>query len=430
MRRGLLLGVVLALLGLAAGAFAYAIAWRQKEPILVGLLHSQTGSMASIESPMIEAELLAIDEINAAGGLLGRPLRAVVADGASDGPTFARQAQRLIHADKVSVLIGCWSSEARKAVRPVVEEARHLLIYPASYEGLEESPHIVYLGGAFNQQVVPAVSWCCEMKKARKFFLIGNNSLWARALTAQIRDQLHALQAGVVGEVILDAATEGAKSRTDWNEAIGQIERAKPDVIISTVEAPDNPSFYGALRRAGITPERAPVISFVLDEEEIGRLPIADVVGQYAPWSYVQSIDRVENLEFLRKFRTKYAPDRVIDDNVQLAYQGVRVWAETVEEVETDDVATVNRDIVRQSLNAPEGIISIDPETRHAWRPFYLGRVRPDGQFEIVWSLTKSIRPVPYPTSRTEGEWDAFVDNLMSRPIGRGSAPPAAGGPG
>src|SRR3954447_15343867 len=184
MRRWVLLGVVLAVLGSAAGGLAYVVTWRERTPILAGPLHSQTGPWAVTEQSMLEAELLAIEEINAAGGLLGRPVSAVVADGRSDVPTFARQAQRLIHGDKVSVIVGCWSSEARKAVRPVVEEAQHLLIYPPSYEGLEESPNIVYAGGPANQQIVPAISWCYDVRKARKFFLIGSDSLWARALGA------------------------------------------------------------------------------------------------------------------------------------------------------------------------------------------------------------------------------------------------------
>src|SRR5258708_10753170 len=201
MRRWVLLGLVLAVLGLAAAGVAYVVWWRVREPILVGLLHSQTGPWAVTEQSMLEAELLAIEEINAAGGLLGRPVSPVVADGRSDVPTFARQAQRLIHGDKVSVIVGCWSSEARKAVRPVVEEAEHLLIYPPSYEGLEQSPNIVYAGGPANQQVIPAVSWFHDVRKARKFFLAGTDSLWARALAALVKDQLHALQAELAGEV-------------------------------------------------------------------------------------------------------------------------------------------------------------------------------------------------------------------------------------
>src|SRR4051812_16714488 len=286
MRRWLLLGIVLAVLATAVGA-ALFFTWRERTPILVGLLHSKTGAWAIAEQSMLEAELLAIDEINAAGGLLGRPVRAVVADGRSDGPTFALEAQRLIHGDKVSVIIGCWTSESRKFARPVVEGAQHLLIYPPSYEGLEESPNIAYIGGPANQQVIPTVSWCHDVRKAKKFFLVGTDSLWARALATVVKDQLHALRAELVGEGYLGTG----EGRTDVVDTVDRIARASPDVVISTVDTPENPAFYGRLRRVGITPDRIPVVSFSLNEEGLRRIPIADVVGQYASWNYFQSLE-------------------------------------------------------------------------------------------------------------------------------------------
>jgi urea transport system substrate-binding protein len=425
MRRGLLLGVVLAVLVPAAGA---ALAWvygRERAPILVGLLHSQTGAWATTEQPMLEAELLAIEEINAAGGLLGRPVRAVVADGRSEGPTFARQAQRLIHGDKVSVLIGCWTSEARIAVRPVVEEAQHLLVYPPAYEGLEQSPHIVYVGGPANQQTIPAVSWCFNVRRARKFFLLGSDSTWARTMGTLVKDQLHALRGELVGELYLEASGgegsagapngDGESEGSDVNAAVRRIQRAAPDVVLSMAERTDNPALYSRLRRAGITPDRVPVISLTLGEDEVRRLPAADVAGQYAAWKYFQSVDRPENREFIRRFRAKYGADRLVGDNIQIAYHGVRIWAQTVVEAQTDDVATVNREIVRQSLAAPEGILAIDAETRHGWRRSFLGRVRSDGEFEVVWSLPKSIRPVPFPLARSRDEWDALLESHRQR---------------
>jgi urea transport system substrate-binding protein len=422
-RRRLILGVLLAVLGLAAGAAAlWGVSWRERTPILVGLLHSQTGPWATVEKSMLEGELLAIEEINAAGGLLGRPVRAVIADGRSDARTFARQAERLIYDEKVSVLIGCWESEARKAVRPVVEDAQHLLIYPPSYEGMEQSPNIVYVGGPTNQQIIPAVSWCREVRKARTFFLIGSDSLWARALGAVIKDQLHALGGELLGEVFLDGGDTAGGSgriRNDVNQAVARIAKAAPDVVLSTVEGPDSLAFYGRMRHDGLTPEKVPVISFILEEEAVRRLPIADVTGQYAAWSYFQSVARPENLAFVREVRAKLGRDRAISDCFQIAYQSVRIWAETVDDAETDDVQVVNRQILRQSIDAPEGIIAIDTETRHGWRPFYLGKLRPDGQFDIVWSLSKPIRPIPYPASRSRADWNTLVDTLMATQRGQ-----------
>jgi urea transport system substrate-binding protein len=340
-------------------------------------------------------------------------VRAVIADGRSDPASFASQARRLIYDDKVSVLIGCWSSATRRAVRPVVEEAQHLMIYPPAFEGLEDSPNIVYPGGPPNQQVVPVLGWACDVRKARKFFVIGSDSVYARAMGAQIKDQLQARQAQLVGEVYLGADT--GEGQIDVIEAVARIERAAPDVVVSTVEGPSQAPFYGRLRRAGITPDRIPVIALALGEEEVRRLPIADVVGQYASWNYLQSMDQEQNKEFVRKVKARYGADRVIGDNFQIAYQSVRIWAQTVAEIESDDPEVVNLDILRQSVNAPEGIVTIDAETRHGWRPCYLGKVRPDGQFEIVWSVKKPIRPIPYPASRSREEWDALVDDVTNR---------------
>jgi urea transport system substrate-binding protein len=423
MRRGLLLGFVITVLGLGLAA---ATAWfwssvGDRAPILVGLLHAKTGPWAATEQSMLEAELLAIEEINAAGGLLGRPIRPIVADCPSDPATFARQAQRLIHGEKVSVVIGCWASEARKAVRPVVEEANHLLIYPPAYEGLEESPNIVYPGGPANQQIVPAVSWCRDVRKARSFFLVGSDSLFSRAIAAVIKDQLRAIRGELVGERFVGvgrnrgASGGSGEQADDVGEAVAEIERIRPDVVLSAVDGPDQPGLYGRLRRAGLGAEKLPVISFTLDEEEVRRIPIADVAGQFAGWNYFQSIDRAENREFIRRFQARYGRDRVVGDNLQVAYQSVRLWADAVAEVESAEVATVNRAILRQSLNAPEGIISVDSETRHGWRPFYLGKVRPDGHFEIVWSLPRAIRPDPYPPSRSREDWDALVNGMEHR---------------
>jgi urea transport system substrate-binding protein len=265
------------------------------------------------------------------------------------------------------------------------------------------------------------------VRKAQKYYLIGSDSIWARVLSEVVKDQLHALQAELVGETFLGANAEDSRDddagRISWNEAVARIEKAAPDVVISSVDGHDNPAFYSHLRRAGITPDRIPVISFSLDEEEVSRLPAADVLGQYAAWNYLQSIDRDENREFVRKFQAKYGADRVVSDNIQIAYQSVLIWAQTVAEAETDDIEVINREILRQSHNAPEGIITIDADTRHGWRPFYLGRVRPDGQFEDVWSLRRSIRPIPYPASRTREEWDALIDGIMAQGLGRGPAP-------
>lgn len=381
----------------------------QAAPIQVGILHSQTGPMKISEESMKDAEVLALEEINARGGLLGRRIEYIIADGRSDWPTFAQEAQRLVEQKKVSVIFGCWSSASRKSVKPVVEQNHHLLIYPMAYEGLEQSPNIVYTGAAPNQQVIPAVTWCYEVLKKRKFFLVGSDYIWPHCVNEIIKDQLKALGAELAGEAYVLFGS------IDVEPVLEAIDKASPDVIISTVVGDTNKSLYERLQTAGVLPERVPVVCFSIAEDELRKLPLRAMVGDYAAWDYFQTVDRSENREFVRRFQARYGADRVTSDAIEAAYNSVYLWAQAVKEAETDQVAEVLRAIKRQSLNAPEGIVSVDDETQHTWRPVYVGRIRADGQFDLVWSSGKSMRPVPFPPSRTRSEWELFLDSLYRR---------------
>ena len=225
--------------------FALLFLGHGQPPIRVGILHSKTGAMAISEESMIDAEVLALEEIKQNGGLLGRDIEWVIADGKSDWPTFASEAQRLIKQEKVSVIFGCWTSASRKSVKPEVEANSHLLIYPMAYEGLEESANIVYTGAAPNQQVIPAVSWCFETLKARKFFLVGSDYVWPRCVNEIIKDELRALGAECVGESYILFGSKAV------GPAIEAIQKASPDVIISTVVGDSNAPFYQRLHAAG-----------------------------------------------------------------------------------------------------------------------------------------------------------------------------------
>ena len=408
MRRWLTVLIALAVPGaVAIWWFAPRQVGRIEPPIRVGILHSRTGPMKISEESMIDAEVMALKEINAAGGLLGgRLVEWVIADGQSDWPKFAQEAQRLIDEEKVSVIIGCWTSASRKSVKPVVEQKKHLLIYPMAYEGLEQSPNIVYTGAAPNQQVIPAVSWCFETLKARKFFLVGSDYVWPHCVNEIIKDELKALGAECVGESYI---LFGSPSVED---SVAAIAKAAPDAIISTVVGDSNEPFYRRLQAAGILPEHTPVLSFSIAEDELRKLPLKAMVGDYAAWDYFQSIDRPENRAFVQRFKALYGADRVTSDVIEAAYNSVYLWAQAVAEAETDHVADVIKAIRRQSLNAPEGIVSVDEETQHTWRPVSIGRIRGDGQFDLVWSSEKPIRPIPYPPSRTHSEWESFLDSL------------------
>ena len=393
-----------------------------RSPILVGLLHSQTGPLAVSERSMIDAEILAIEEINRAGGLLGRPVRWVVADGGSDGPTFAREAERLIRDRRVSVIVGCASSASRKSVLPVLESNDHVLVYPAASEGLEQSPHVVYAGAAPNQQITPAVQWCHEALSARRFLLVGSDSVWPRCVNAIAGDQIAGIGAEMVGEVYVPFGG------TDVDEAVQRVVATGPDVVLCSLVGDAAVAFLGRLRAAGVQPERTPVVMLAIAEDELRTLPAADVAGHYAARCYFQSIDRPENLAFVRGFKARYGEERTTSDAIVSAYDGVRLWAQAVREAGTADIRQV-RDLLRhQSLDAPEGIIAVDPETQHVWRPVFIGRVRPDRQFDIVWSSRTAVRPVPFPLSRPRSEWVRLVDDLRRSWGGRWSGA-AAGWP-
>ena len=336
----------------------------------------------------------------------GRQVEYVIADGRSDWPTFAREAQQLIDQDKVSVIFGCWTSASRKSVKPVVEQRKHLLIYPMAYEGLEQSPNIIYTGAAPNQQVIPAVSWCYQKLKARKFYLIGSDYVWPHCVNEIIKDELKALGAECVGESYVFFGSAAVE------ESVAAIAKAAPDVIISTVVGDSNDPFYHRLQAAGIRPERTPVLSFSIAEDELRKLPVPAMVGDFAAWDYFQSIDRPENHAFVQRFQARYGADRVTSDVIEAAYNSVHLWAQAVDEAQSADVANVIKSIRRQSLNAPEGIMTVDDETQHTWRPVYIGKIRGDGQFELVWSSEKPIRPIPYPSSRPRAEWESFLADL------------------
>jgi len=406
MGRGVIVGIGLVVAAAVVGGLTWALAGTGLEPIRVGILHSETGPMAISEKAMIEAEVLAIEQINANGGLLGRRVSPVIADGKSDPVIFAQQADRLITQEKVDVIIGCWTSASRKSVVPVIEQANHLMIYPMAYEGLEISPNLVYTGACANQQVLPAIRWCFDILNARKFFLIGSDYVWPHTVNAIAKDALKGMGGELVGE---EYCPFGA---TEADALVAKIKEVQPDVVLSTIAGETNLAFYSRLRNQGITPDKIPVVSFSIAENELQKMEIKDVVGHYSAWNYFQSIDRPENEDFVRKFKAKYGEDRVANDVTAAAYNGIRLWAQAVDEAKSALPREVMTALLRQSLDANEGVISVDPETRHTWRPFFMGRTRADGQFDLVWSLPKPIRPEPYPLTRSVGDWNKYLEEL------------------
>ena len=376
------------------------------QDLRVGILHSLTGTMASTESPVIDATLLAIEEINERGGILGREIQAVVIDGASDEHVFARQAAALIADAKVCAIFGCWTSASRKSVLPVVERQDHLLMYPTQYEGMEQCANIFYTGAAPNQQIIPAVSWAVGFLRKKRFFLVGWNSVYSWAANAIIRDEVQACGGEIVGEeYVLPDSTEVTR-------VVRTIAQTEPDIIFNSLVGDMNLFYTRLLRAAGITPEKIPTVYFSVGEIELLSLSAREIVGDYAAWNYFQSLDRPENHAFVKKFRSRYGRQRVLADTMEAGYLGVHLWAQTAHAVDPDDVPAIRQALPNQTLEAPGGRVRIDAENQHTWKTMRLGRIVEGGQFEIVWGSEKPIRPEPYPPSRSPDAWKDFLNQL------------------
>ena len=423
----LISGLILAGAALA-GSVALAMGWRPLAAIglgswsagstvRIGLIHSQTGYLAISEKSLLDAEIMAIEEINAAGGVNGRRVAWSSPDCRSDPEAFVAQARDLIEKEHAQALFGTWTSECRKAVQPVVAEKGNLLFFPGNTEGVERAERIIYVGGSANQSVLPAVRWAYDNLKARRFFVIGLEEVWSRTCCEISKDAIKCAGGELVGESFMPMLSPNIDG------AIEAMRRCKPDVVLNFLVGDSNLAFYSAYRRAGFTAEHTPAIAFGFSEDESRRFVNADIAGQYAAWNYFQSIDRPENLEFVRKFRKRFGESRLIGDSMVAAYNSIHFWARAAIEVGSVSPSAVLGGLARQSRNAPDGIVTIDPATSIAWRPFHIARIQPDGQFVVIWSILKPIRPMSFVGTRSALDWIAFEADLKARWRGRWAAP-------
>ncbi|MCM3650305.1 urea ABC transporter substrate-binding protein [Metabacillus litoralis] len=359
------------------------------DTVQVGILHSLSGTMAISEVSLRDAELMAIEEINAAGGVLGKQIEPIVEDGASDWPTFAEKARKLLQQDEVATIFGGWTSASRKAMLPVVEQNNGLLWYPVQYEGMEQSPNIFYTGATTNQQIVPAVDWILE-NQGENIFLLGSDYVFPRTANKIVNAQAEAKGGTVVAEEYTPMG------HTDYNTIINKIKSTKPDVIFNTLNGDSNVAFFKQLKDAGITAEDIPVMSVSVAEEEIRGIGADVLEGHYAAWNYFQTTDTPENTTFVENYKAKYGEDRVTGDPIEAAYNAVYLWAEAVEKAESFEVEKVKAVSDGIEFNAPGGVVKIDGETQHIYKTVRIGEVQADGQFKEVWNSGEQVKPDPY----------------------------------
>lgn len=359
--------------------------------VVVGQLHSATGTMAISETGSIQAERLAIEQINASGGILGRKIRIIQEDGASDWPTFAEKSKKLLISDKVAAVFGCWTSASRKAVLPVFEKENGLLYYPTFYEGLEQSKNVFYTGQEATQQIIAGLDWLVKQKKAKTFFLIGSDYIWPRTSNKIARKHIeNVIKGTVVGEEYYPLG------HTQFGSLINKIKLKKPDAVYAIVVGGSNVSFYKQLKAAGVTADKQTLLTISVTEDELLGIGGENMVGFYAAMKYFQSLENKNNKEFVTAFKSKYGDRSVIGDVTQAAYLGPWLWKAAVEKAKSFDVDKVVAASAGIELKtAPEGYVKVHPN-HHLWSKLRVGEVLPQGQFKVLYE-SDLIEPNPFP---------------------------------
>jgi urea transport system substrate-binding protein len=395
------LGIAALLGNLGQWALSYAA---DQEPVKIGVLHSLSGTMAISEVSLRDVVLMAVGEINAKGGVLGRKLVPVVVDPASNWDLFAEKAKQLLLQDKVAVVFGCWTSVSRKSVLPVFEKNNGLLFYPVQYEGEECSRNVFYTGAAVNQQAVPAVEYLMSKEGGgyKKFYLLGTDYVYPRTTNKILRAMLLAKK--VAPGNIMEEYTPF--HHQDYQTIVGKIKKFAAGggaCVISTINGDSNVPFYKEFANQGLRAEDAPIMAFSVAEDELRGMDTTALVGHLAAWNYYQSLDAPSNRKFVSDFRAyctkNNLPDgdkRVTDDPIEAAYFGVHVWKQAVEKAGSTEVDKVRKAVYGLEFDAPGGKKKMDDANHHTHKPVLIGEIRKDGQFAVVWQSTGLVKPEPW----------------------------------
>ena len=357
--------------------------------IKVGFLNSLSGTMAISEKTVNDSLNLAAEEINAAGGVLGKKLQVVTEDGASEPTKFAEKAQKLITADCTAAVFGGWTSASRKAMLPVFERNNSLLFYPVQYEGLEASKNIFYTGATTNQQIIPALDYLRKQGK-KSLYLVGSDYVFPRTANKIIKAYAKQYGMEIKGE---EYAPLG---HTDFSTIVGKVRSADADAVFNTLNGDSNVAFFKEYRNAGLTAEAMPVMSVSIAEEEVGGIGVDNLRGQLTAWDYYQTVQSPENEKFVAAFKKKYGANRVTSDPMEAAYTSLHLWKGMVEKAGSFDVPAVQAAAGGVSFDAPEGKVTVNDENHHITKTARIGRINDQGLIDTVWDSKQPVDPDPF----------------------------------
>jgi len=384
------------------------------ETVKIGVLHSLSGTMAISETSLRDVVLMASDEINAQGGVLGKLIETVVVDPASDWPLFAEKAKELITKHKVAVTFGCWTSVSRKSCLPVFEEYNQLLFYPVQYEGEEQSLNVFYTAATPNQQLLPAAEYMIDEFDCKKFYLLGTDYVFPRTANKVLKAFLKSKR--VPDENIIEEYTPF--HHQDYQTIVGKIKKFAAGgeaCVLSTINGDSNVPFYKEFANQGLTADDCPIMAFSVAEDELRAMDVPPLVGHLAAWNYFQSIETPANKEFVKNFK-KYCiannlqggSKRVTDDPIEAAYFGVYVWKAAVEKAGTFEVDEVREAVYGLEFDAPGGSKKMHASNQHTLKPVYIGEIKKDGQFRIVNESDGLVSPDSYSSYlHTDGNFPA-----------------------
>ena len=404
---------------LAAALSSIGMAAHAADTIKVGILHSLSGTMAISETALKETALMTIAEINKNGGVLGKQLEPVVVDPASNWPLFAEKARQLLAKDKVAVVFGCWTSVSRKSVLPVFKELNGLLFYPVQYEGEELERNVFYTGAAPNQQAIPAVEYLMSKDggEAKRFVLLGTDYVYPRTTNKILRAFLHSK--GVKDEDIMEDYTPFGHS--DYQTIIAKIKKfsaeGKKTAVVSTINGDSNVPFYKELGNAGLKATDVPVVAFSVGEEELRGVDAKPLVGHLAAWNYFMSLKNPQNEKFVKMYKDWAKQNKlpnagtvVTNDPMEATYVGIHMWKQAVEKAKSTDTDKVIAAMGGQTFAAPSGYtLKMDETNHHLWKPVFIGEIKADGQFNVVWKTKGPIRAQP---------WSPFIAGNESKKDG------------